>query len=99
AMVKPLPPHVHIVPGHPVAGTEHSGPEAGFAEMFHQRWCILTPPAGADAKAVRIVRSLWRRAGMHVEIMEAERHDLVLAITSHLPHLIAYTIAEPARAA
>jgi len=88
--------HVHVVPGHPVAGTEHSGPEAGFAEMFHQRWCILAPPPGTDAKAVRTVRNLWRQAGMHVETMEAERHDLVLAITSHLPHLIAYTIVDTA---
>jgi cyclohexadieny/prephenate dehydrogenase len=96
AMAKALPPHVHCVPGHPVAGTEHSGPEAGFPELFHQRWCILTPPAGADAKAVRTVRNLWRQAGMRVEIMEAERHDLVLAITSHLPHLIAYTIVDTA---
>jgi cyclohexadieny/prephenate dehydrogenase len=95
-MMAALPKHVHVVPGHPVAGTEHSGPEAGFPELFHQRWCILTPAAGTDAKAVRTVRNLWRRAGMHVEIMEAERHDLVLAITSHLPHLIAYTIVDTA---
>jgi cyclohexadieny/prephenate dehydrogenase len=96
AMVKALPKRVHAVPGHPVAGTEHSGPEAGFAELFQQRWCILAPPEGTDAKAVRTVRNLWRQAGMHVEIMEAERHDLVLAITSHLPHLIAYTIVDTA---
>jgi cyclohexadieny/prephenate dehydrogenase len=95
-MVKALPKHVHVVPGHPVAGTEHSGPEAGFPELFHQRWCILTPPPGTDAKAVRAVRALWRQAGMQVEVMEAERHDLVLAITSHLPHLIAYTIVDTA---
>jgi cyclohexadieny/prephenate dehydrogenase len=96
AMRAALPKHVHVVPGHPVAGTEHSGPEAGFPELFRQRWCILTPPPGTDAKAVRTVRDLWRRAGMNVEIMEAERHDLVLAITSHLPHLIAYTIVDTA---
>ncbi len=96
AMAKALPKRVHCVPGHPVAGTEHSGPEAGFPELFHQRWCILTPPEGTDAKAVRMVRALWRQAGMNVEIMEAERHDLVLAITSHLPHLIAYTIVDTA---
>jgi cyclohexadieny/prephenate dehydrogenase len=96
AMAKALPKRVHAVPGHPVAGTEHSGPEAGFPELFHQRWCILTPPEGTDAKAVRTVRALWRQAGMNVEIMEAERHDLVLAITSHLPHLIAYTIVDTA---
>jgi cyclohexadieny/prephenate dehydrogenase len=92
AMAKALPKHVHVVPGHPVAGTEHSGPEAGFAELFQGRWCILTPAEGTDAKAVRAVRALWRKAGMNVEIMEAERHDLVLAVTSHVPHLIAYTI-------
>jgi cyclohexadieny/prephenate dehydrogenase len=96
AMEKALPQRVHAVPGHPVAGTEHSGPEAGFPELFHQRWCILTPAEGTDAKAVRVVRALWRQAGMNVEIMEAERHDLVLAITSHLPHLIAYTIVDTA---
>ena len=96
AMAAALPAHVHLVPGHPVAGTEHSGPEAGFPELFHQRWCILTPVAGANAKAVRTVRNLWRQAGMNVEVMEAERHDLVLAITSHLPHLIAYTIVDTA---
>jgi len=95
-MMAALPKHVHAVPGHPVAGTEHSGPEAGFPELFHQRWCILTPAPGTDAKAVRTVRNLWRQAGMNVEVMEAERHDLVLAITSHLPHLIAYTIVDTA---
>jgi cyclohexadieny/prephenate dehydrogenase len=87
-----LPAGVHLVPGHPVAGTEHSGPEAGFAEMFHDRWCILTPPPGTDPAAVEAVRTLWRSAGMKVEIMTAEHHDMVLAMTSHLPHLIAYTI-------
>jgi cyclohexadieny/prephenate dehydrogenase len=96
AMVKALPQRVHVVPGHPVAGTEHSGPEAGFPELFQQRWCILTPPEGTDQKAVRTVRNLWRQAGMKVEVMDAERHDLVLAITSHLPHLIAYTIVDTA---
>jgi cyclohexadieny/prephenate dehydrogenase len=96
AMAAALPKHVHVVPGHPVAGTEHSGPEAGFAELFQQRWCILTPSAGTDPKAVRTVRNLWRQAGMKVEVMDAERHDLVLAITSHLPHLIAYTIVDTA---
>ena len=87
-----LPEGVHLVPGHPVAGTEHSGPEAGFAELFDGRWCILTPPDGTDAAAVEAVAELWRRAGMTVEIMDAAHHDKVLAITSHLPHLIAYTI-------
>jgi len=87
-----LPAGVHLVPGHPVAGTEHSGPEAGFAEMFQDRWCILTPPADTDPAAVERVTQLWQRAGMKVVAMDAEHHDKVLAITSHLPHLIAYTI-------
>ena len=87
-----IPDGVHLVPGHPVAGTEHSGPEAGFAELFEGRWCILTPPPGTDEQAVERVRWLWQRAGSQVEIMEASHHDRVLAITSHLPHLIAYTI-------
>ena len=92
-MVGPLLPRaVHFVPGHPVAGTEHSGPEAGFAELFEGRWCILTPPAGSDEQAVEKVAELWRRAGSMVELMDPVHHDKVLAITSHLPHLIAYTI-------
>jgi cyclohexadieny/prephenate dehydrogenase len=91
-----LPDGVHLVPGHPVAGTEHSGPEAGFAELFDGRWCILTPPDGTDASAVDRVAALWRQAGMTVEIMDPNHHDQVLAITSHLPHLIAYTIVSTA---
>jgi cyclohexadieny/prephenate dehydrogenase len=87
-----LPEGVHFVPGHPVAGTEHSGPESGFAELFVNRWCILTPPPGCDEAAVTKVAALWRRCGSQVEIMEPAHHDVVLAITSHLPHLIAYTI-------
>ena len=87
-----VPEHVHFVPGHPVAGTEHSGPESGFAELFQGRWCILTPPAGTDEKAVERLAELWRRCGSMLEIMEASHHDQVLAITSHLPHLIAYCI-------
>ena len=87
-----LPDGVHFVPGHPVAGTEHSGPESGFAELFVNRWCILTPPPGTDADAVEKMALLWRRCGSQVEIMEPAHHDAVLAITSHLPHLIAYTI-------
>ena len=87
-----LPKHVHLVPGHPVAGTEFSGPDAGFAELFEGRWCVLTPAEGTDPAAVELVSALWRRAGMNVEIMEAGHHDIVLALTSHLPHLIAYTI-------
>ena len=93
-----LPPGVHLVPGHPVAGTEHSGPESGFAEMFADRWCILTPLADGDPAAVEKVTALWRLAKMRVVTMPAEHHDLVLAITSHLPHLIAYTIVGTATA-
>lgn len=87
-----LPAHVHLVPGHPIAGTENSGPESGFAELFQGRWCILTPPADADPGAVEKVTALWKGCGSLIEIMEAAHHDKVLAITSHLPHLIAYTI-------
>ena len=91
--VKPLlPPHVHLVPGHPVAGTENSGPESGFPEVFRGRWCILTPVPGGDAAALDKVTRLWQSAEMQVVTMDAEHHDTVLAITSHLPHLIAYTI-------
>jgi cyclohexadieny/prephenate dehydrogenase len=85
-------PGVHFVPAHPVAGTEHSGPEAGFATLFHGRWCILTPPDGTDESAIQKVTAFWEAAGSHVEIMNATHHDLVLAITSHVPHLIAYNI-------
>ena len=87
-----LPASVHFVPAHPVAGTEHSGPDAGFAELFVGRWCILTPPADAQAAAVERLAAFWRALGAKVETMPAEHHDLVLAITSHVPHLIAYTI-------
>ena len=87
-----VPPGVHLVPGHPVAGTEHSGPAAGFAEMFDGRWCILTPVPGTDPAALDRLRRMWESAGMKVEIMTAEHHDMVLAMTSHLPHAIAYTI-------
>ncbi|HSM18887.1 MAG TPA: prephenate/arogenate dehydrogenase family protein [Hyphomicrobiales bacterium] len=83
---------VHFVPGHPVAGTEHSGPESGFAELFENRWCILTPPAGTDAEAVARLKGFWEACGSHVEIMDPAHHDMVLAITSHIPHLIAYNI-------
>ena len=81
-----------VVPAHPVAGTENSGPEAGFASLFQGRWCIVTPPADADPVAVDRVSELWRRVGADVETMDPAHHDLVLAVTSHLPHLIAYTI-------
>ncbi|MFQ5958455.1 MAG: prephenate/arogenate dehydrogenase family protein [Alphaproteobacteria bacterium] len=87
-----LPAGVHFVPAHPVAGTEHSGPEAGFAALFEERWCILTPPPGTDEAAVERVAELWRRAGMMIERMDVDHHDQVMALTSHLPHLIAYTI-------
>jgi len=87
-----LPDNVHFVPAHPVAGTEQSGPQAGFAELFDNRWCILTPPAGTDPKAVERTQAFWEALGMNVEIMDAGHHDLVLAITSHIPHLIAYNI-------
>ena len=87
-----LPPGVHFVPAHPVAGTEHSGPDSGFAELFINRWCILTPPEGTDPDAVERLRSFWAGLGARVEIMTPDHHDMVLAITSHLPHLIAYTI-------
>jgi cyclohexadieny/prephenate dehydrogenase len=87
-----IPDGVHFVPGHPIAGTEHSGPDAGFPELFDGRWCILTPPPGTDDAAVEKVASVWRSAGSMIEIMEPGHHDQVLAITSHLPHLIAFTI-------
>jgi len=87
-----LPKGVHFIPAHPVAGTEYSGPDAGFAELFVDRWCILTPPEKADAAAVQKLTAFWTALGAKVEIMTADHHDLVLAITSHLPHLIAYTI-------
>ncbi len=87
-----VPDGVHFVPGHPVAGTEHSGPEAGFAELFRGRWCILTPPPETASEAVADVTRMWEQAGMRVVTMSADHHDRVLAVTSHLPHLIAYTI-------
>ncbi|MCX5477567.1 prephenate/arogenate dehydrogenase family protein [Kaistia geumhonensis] len=92
AMAPHLPAHVNFVPGHPIAGTEHSGPDAGFAELYQNRWCVLTPAPGVDPAAVDRLARLWRAMGANVEMMSAEHHDLVLAITSHLPHLIAYNI-------
>jgi cyclohexadieny/prephenate dehydrogenase len=91
ALSAALPNHA-VIPAHPVAGTERSGPEAGFAALFHNRWCILTPPEGADAAKVAQLQAFWEKLGANVEIMDAAHHDLVLAVTSHLPHLIAYTI-------
>ena len=96
AVVAAVAPHlragIHFVPGHPVAGTEHSGPDAGFAALFHNRWTILTPPADTDEGAVAKLAAFWRAAGANVEVMTPAHHDLVLAITSHVPHLIAYNI-------
>jgi cyclohexadieny/prephenate dehydrogenase len=91
-MAPHLPKNVHFVPAHPVAGTEYSGPDAGFAELFVNRWCILTPPQGTDPAAVEKLAAFWRLLGANVETMAPDHHDLVLAVTSHLPHLIAYTI-------
>lgn len=91
-----VPPGVHFIPGHPIAGTEQSGPESGFAELFINRWCILTPLPGADTQAVEKLSEFWRGCGSNVEIMTPEHHDMVLAITSHLPHLIAYNIVSTA---
>ncbi|HXF54830.1 MAG TPA: prephenate/arogenate dehydrogenase family protein, partial [Hyphomicrobiaceae bacterium] len=100
AVVRDVAPHVpegvHFIPGHPIAGTEFSGPEAGFPELFDGRWCVLTPPAGTDPAALGKLERLWREMGSNVEIMTAEHHDLVLAITSHVPHLIAYNIVNTA---
>ena len=87
-----LPAGVHLVPGHPVAGTENSGPESGFAEVFRDRWCILTPLPGGDAAALDKITRMWKSGQMQVVTMDAAHHDRVLAITSHVPHLIAYTI-------
>ena len=91
ALGEALPRHA-IIPAHPVAGTENSGPDAGFARLFQGRWCIITPPDGADQGKVEALCALWQAIGARVEIMGAAHHDLVLAVTSHLPHLIAYTI-------
>lgn len=91
-----VPAHAHLVPGHPVAGTEYSGPDAGFATLFVKRWVILTPPPGTDAGAVARLTDFWTAAGADVETMSAQHHDIVLAITSHVPHLIAYNIVRTA---
>lgn len=86
-----LPGHL-VIPAHPVAGTENSGPDAGFASLFQQRWCIITPIPGTDPAPVAALRAFWEALGARVELMDPQHHDLVLAVTSHLPHLIAYTI-------
>lgn len=100
AVIRDIAPHVpdgvHFIPGHPVAGTERSGPDAGFAELFDERWCILTPLENTDAKAVQTLTRFWVAVGSRVDMMDPKRHDLVLAITSHLPQLIAYNIVSTA---
>ena len=100
SVVRDIGPHipegVHFIAGHPIAGTEQSGPEAGFAELFDGRWCILTPEPEADRLAVARLEDFWRKLGSQVEIMTPEHHDMVLAITSHVPHLIAFNIVNTA---
>ncbi|WP_158810810.1 prephenate/arogenate dehydrogenase family protein [Beijerinckia sp. L45] len=96
AVAPHMPAHVHLIPGHPVAGTEYSGPDAGFASLFVNRWSILTPPEGTDDAAIARLTQFWTEAGANVEVMSASHHDIVLAITSHVPHLIAYNIVRTA---
>jgi cyclohexadieny/prephenate dehydrogenase len=100
AVVRDVAPHipdgVDLIPGHPIAGTEYSGPDAGFADLFHNRWCILTPPETANPKVVERLKGFWTACGAQVDFMTPDHHDLVLAITSHLPHLIAYNIVTTA---
>jgi cyclohexadieny/prephenate dehydrogenase len=91
-----IPEGVHFIAGHPIAGTEQSGPDAGFAELFDGRWCILTPGSDADPAALAKLEEFWRKLGSNVELMTPEHHDMVLAITSHVPHLIAYNIVNTA---
>lgn len=96
SVVRDVTPHVsagvHFIPGHPIAGTEQSGPDAGFASLFEGRWCILTPPENADPEAVAKLTRFWEACGSTVDKMDADHHDMVLAIVSHLPHIIAYNI-------
>ncbi len=87
-----VPEGVHFVPAHPMAGTEHSGPESGFAELFDNRWCLIVPPEGTDRKAVERLAEFWRMLGANTEEMDPEHHDLVCAVVSHIPHIIAYTM-------
>ncbi|MCG6901324.1 MAG: prephenate/arogenate dehydrogenase family protein [Rhodobacter sp.] len=87
-----MPDNVHFIPGHPLAGTEHSGPRSGFAGLFEHRWCLLIPGEDTDAAALSRLRAFWEGMGAYVDVMDAEHHDLVLAVTSHAPHLIAYTM-------
>ncbi|ABV94678.1 arogenate dehydrogenase [Dinoroseobacter shibae DFL 12 = DSM 16493] len=96
AVIEAVAPHipegVHFIPGHPLAGTEHSGPRSGFAELFDNRWCLLVPVEGSDPGEVARLTRYWEGLGSNVDVMDAEHHDLVLAVTSHAPHLIAYTM-------
>ncbi|MEM6761343.1 MAG: prephenate/arogenate dehydrogenase family protein [Pseudomonadota bacterium] len=96
ALTRTLPAANPIVPGHPISGSEHSGPHAGFATLFRNRWCVLTPAEGTDPRAVDTVEDMWRGFEANVERMDAGRHDMVLAITSHLPQLISYNIVRTA---
>jgi cyclohexadieny/prephenate dehydrogenase len=91
-----LPAGVHFVPGHPMAGTEYSGPDSGFTTLFEGRWCLLTPPPGTDPDSVEKIAEFWRRCGSMIETMEPAHHDRVVAIVSHLPHLLAFTIVNTA---
>ncbi|WFP64683.1 prephenate/arogenate dehydrogenase family protein [Mesorhizobium sp. WSM4904] len=93
AQIEPhVPEGVHFIPGHPLAGTEKSGPDAGFADLFDNRWCIFTPLPGTDAKALEKLSEFWRRCGSNIDTMDPQHHDMTLAIVSHLPHIIAYNI-------
>ncbi len=92
AMTPHIPESVHFVAGHPIAGTEYSGPDSGFASLFENRWCILTPESDSDAGATERLTAFWEACGSHVDTMDADHHDLVLAVVSHLPHIIAYNI-------
>ena len=92
-----VPKGVHFIPAHPIAGTEHSGPEAGFATLFDNRWCVLTPGEGTNVSAIERLKAFWLACGCNVEIMSAEHHDMVLGITSHVPHVLAYTLVNTAR--
>ena len=89
---KSIPENISWIPSHPIAGTEESGPETGFSELFHNRWCILTPSKTAKEKDINLLQTFWEKVGSKVDIMEAKQHDYILSITSHIPHLIAYNV-------
>lgn len=89
---KLIPKNINFIPGHPIAGTENSGPESGFSGLFKNGWCILTPIKGTNKKSIKLVKDMWEQVGMKVDIMSSKHHDDVLAITSHIPHIIAYSI-------